>query len=73
MVRFLGKAWVYCQLSADRFARREIPATQPTDDGWFVPSGVKVGERVVASGAQLLLSEELKSQIQVGDEAEQKQ
>jgi hypothetical protein len=73
VVRFLGKAWVYCQLSADRFARREIPATQPTDDGWFVPSGVKAGERVVATGAQLLLSEELKSQIQVGDEAEQKQ
>ena len=55
------------------FVRREIQATQPTDDGWFVSNGVKAGERVVASGAQLLLSEELKSQIQVGDEAEQKQ
>ena len=73
VVRYSGRAWVYFQLSSDRFARREIASTQPTDAGWFLSSGVKPGERVVTSGAQLLLSEELKSQIQVGDEAEQKQ
>jgi multidrug efflux system membrane fusion protein len=45
-----GRSWIYLQVKDDRFARR--PAL-----GRFAP-----GDRVVVTGAQTLLSEELKSQ-----------
>ena len=32
-------------------------------DGWFVSEGVGPSDRIVVSGAQVLLSEEFKSQI----------
>lgn len=68
-----GKAWLYLEKGAGRFVRRELPMDAPVKDGWFVPKGPAPGERVVVRGAQLLLSEELRSQIQVlGDEGEEK-
>ncbi|HSD61902.1 MAG TPA: hypothetical protein VLC55_13705 [Burkholderiales bacterium] len=57
-----GKAWVYVQEAADRFERRAVRATAPAGDGWF-ETGLEAGERVVVSGAQLLLSEEFRGSI----------
>jgi membrane fusion protein, multidrug efflux system len=68
LVRFAGKTWAYVQLDEPAFARREVVGARPVADGWFVPQGFTPGQRVVTSGAQILLSEELKSQIQVGEE-----
>ncbi len=65
-----GKAWVYVQRNADRFTRRELPADVPTENGYFVHQGFTSGETIVVRGGQLLLSEELKSQIQVVEEGE---
>ena len=62
-LRAVGKAWVYVQTENERFARREIALDHPATNGWFVGSTVAPNDRVVVSGAQTLLSEELKSQI----------
>lgn len=69
IVRQSGKAWVYVQTSDDQFARREVALEEPTDEGWFTHS-LSSGDRVVITGAQTLLSEEFKSQIQVGEESQ---
>lgn len=58
-----GKPWVYVQDDEQTFARHEISVTQELDGGWFDGGGFTVGDQVVVSGAQLLLSEELKYQI----------
>ena len=63
-----GKAWVYTEKDAEHFVRREIPTEVPLKNGWFVAKGFSAGEKVVTSGAQLLLSEEYRSQIKVGEE-----
>ncbi len=68
VVRLNGKAWAYVQTADDKFTRREVSTADPTTQGWFVTTGWKEDERVLTAGAQTLLSEELKSQIQVGEE-----
>ncbi len=67
VVRQSGRTWVYVQTAADEFTRREVNLEEPSADGWFTRS-LAAGSRVVTTGAQALLSEELKSQIQVGEE-----
>ncbi|HYM13473.1 MAG TPA: efflux RND transporter periplasmic adaptor subunit [Bryobacterales bacterium] len=70
VVHYAGKAWAYVQTAADKFSRREADADRPTARGLFTITGWKAGDRVVTAGAQVLLSEELKSQIQLGEEGE---
>ena len=72
LVRFAGKAWVYRQVSDDQFSRHEVAASRTTAKGFLVKQGLQGGERDVVQGGQLLLSEEQKAQIQVGEEAEKK-
>ena len=67
VVRQSGRTWVYVQTAADEFARREVKLEDPVAEGWFTRS-LAARTRVVTTGAQALLSEELKSQIQVGEE-----
>jgi len=59
VIRYQGKAWVYVQTGEKEFTRREIALDRPGANGWFVSSGVTDKDRVVASGAQTILSEEL--------------
>lgn len=63
-----GKAWAYAQRDQDRFARREVSTEQPVPDGWFQPAGFSQGEPFVVAGAQVLLSEEFRAQIEVGED-----
>jgi hypothetical protein len=58
-----GKAWAYVKQDAQTFARHEVSAAEELDGGWFNAGGFQAGDEVVVSGAQLLLSEELKYQI----------
>ncbi|MET1083519.1 MAG: metal transporter, partial [Burkholderiales bacterium] len=58
-----GKAWAYVQTGTDEFARRAVETGAAVEGGWFNDKGLEPGEAVVVSGAQLLLSEELKYQI----------
>jgi multidrug efflux system membrane fusion protein len=67
VVRMGDRAWAYVQIAPTRFERRQLEVTMPAASGWFVRSGFEAGDRVVVTGAQALLSEELKSQIQVKD------
>jgi len=62
-----GRAWIYVQTADTTFARREISLDRSTIGGWFVTHGVAAGDNAVIAGAQMLLSEEHKSEIQIGD------
>ena len=64
VVRFNGTTWVYVQTGDDTFQRTEAKLDRPLDKGWFVREGLKPQARVVSVGAQQLLSEELKGQIE---------
>jgi hypothetical protein len=67
VVRFAGKEWVYRELTGDRFERREIVPAESTSEGYFVTENVAPGMQIVVLGAETLLSEELKAQIQPRD------
>ena len=58
-----GKSWVYRKQDAETFGRYEVSTGRQLGDGWFEATGLHAGDQVVVSGAQLLLSEELKFQI----------
>jgi hypothetical protein len=58
-----GKAWAYVKEDEQTFARHEVSTRRELDGGWFNAQGFGMDDEVVVSGAQLLLSEEMKSQI----------
>jgi len=66
VVRYAGREWIYRELDGDRFVRHEIVPAELTADGYFVTEELGPGTQVVIAGAQSLLSEELKAQIQMG-------
>jgi hypothetical protein len=67
VVRFAGKEWIYREGAGDRFVRSEIVPAQVVTDGYFVTENLAPGTRIIVTGAQTLLSEELKAQIQPRD------
>ncbi len=62
-----GRAWVYEQTALTQFTRRLVPTDEPLRGGYFATQGFQGGTRVVVQGAQVLLSEEFRSQIQPED------
>jgi len=61
IVRTEGKGWVYVLgKTGENFTRKEIVLEHATDTGWFVTNVVTVADHVVVTGAQTLLSVELK-------------
>lgn len=58
VVWYAGQPWVYVRVGAARFARRPLGAADEVETGYFVAQGMKPGERVVVTGAGLLMSEE---------------
>lgn len=72
LVWLQGRPWGYVEQQAGRFVRREVPTSNPTPEGFFVTEEFSPQDRIVTIGAQTLLSEEFRSQIQVlGDEDKQ--
>jgi hypothetical protein len=65
VVRTEGAGWVYVQKSGgdENFTRTSIALDHPVETGWFVTQGVTTNDYVVVTGAQTLLSEELKSSL----------
>lgn len=68
ILRFQGETWVYVEKEPSRFVRRMAALDQPENGGWIVKSGFEPNEQVVVSGAQTLLSEEMKSQLESDEE-----
>lgn len=62
IVWYGGQPWAYRQIDATHFGRYPVAQQYPMQDGFFVTQGFKPQQRVVVSGAQLLLSEELRPQ-----------
>ena len=53
------KYWCYIEEKPGVFARTEIDAGMPTDEGYFVTAGIAAGARVVTTSAGQLLAREL--------------
>ena len=62
VVSFEGKSWAYLKRDATHFTRREVSIATPVSGGFFV-TNVPAGSEVVTTGAQQLLSEEMRSQL----------
>ena len=58
-----GKPWAYVKEKDDLFVRKEVSTALELRGGWFNAGSFEPDDEVVVSGAQLLLSEELKFQI----------
>ena len=63
LIRQDAQSWVYVQRDEGSFERMPAPTTHPMEGGWLITTGLNAGDRVVTDGAQILLSEELKSQV----------
>ncbi len=59
-----GTPWCYAEEPPGKFTRRAVDTSNPVANGWFVRKGFQTGDRVVTMGAQTVLSEESRSQIQ---------
>ncbi len=59
----LGLAFVFVEVDDGRFVRRSIEDYLDLGDGYFVPAAIHPGERIVSSGAQTLLSQQLRARI----------
>ena len=64
VVWWQGRAWCYVEESPGKFTREEVSTANLVPSGWFASEGIAPGARVVTAGAQTLLSEEFRSQIQ---------
>ncbi len=65
IVWWQGRAWIYVRNSPETFVRREITTDTPAPTGGYVVKGLTANAEVVTQGAQMLLSEEFRSQVQV--------
>lgn len=70
VVWWTGRAWIYLRTGADTFTRHEIPTDMPAPGGGFIVSvkSLPPTPEIVTQGAQILLSEEFRAQIQVGED-----
>lgn len=68
VVWWQGKAWAYQEAAGNTFTRHEVPTENPLSQGYFVPgASFAPGTKLVIAGAQELLSEEFRNQIQQED------
>jgi hypothetical protein len=68
VVWWQDRAWVYQRKDPDKFVRVEVATDLPAPGGGYIVAGMPTGVQVVSSGAQLLLSEEFRAQIQVDED-----
>ncbi len=62
-----GQAWVYVKLEDNLYQRRSLQSGLATAGGVFMTDEIYAGDSLVMSGAQMLLSEEFRWQIEGDD------
>lgn len=65
IIRFSGSTFAYKQVKEDAFERLPVELGQAVEGGWIVTRHWSKGDKIVTRGAQMLFSEELKSQIKL--------
>jgi hypothetical protein len=58
-----GRAWAYFRIGPQSFARRAVATGLPAPGGAYVVKGLPDNAEVVVQGAQMLLSEEFRTQM----------
>ena len=66
VLRWQGDNWVYLRVTAEKFVRRRIDVTVRAPGGYVV-AGLPADAPIVTHGAELLLSEEFKTEIRGGE------
>ncbi len=66
LVWWQDRPWVYRRTDPETFARTLIATDQPTPGGGYIDRTLGTQDKIVTRGAQFLLSEEFRAQIQVG-------
>jgi hypothetical protein len=66
VVWWQDRPWVYRRTEPETFVRTQIATGQPTPGGGYIDRNLRPDAEIVTRGAQLLLSEEFRAQIQVG-------
>jgi hypothetical protein len=60
LIWHLGSAYAFVQTGDEQFSRRQLRDVQPAGKGFVSTADVAVRDKVVISGAQILLSQQLK-------------
>jgi hypothetical protein len=68
IVQWQGRSWVYLRAGPDTFKRHPISTDQPVSDDDYVVQDIPPGSEIVVRGAQVLLSEEAKSELRGGSD-----
>jgi hypothetical protein len=63
-----GRAWAYFRTGPRSFARRAVATDLRAPKGGYVVQGLPDNAELVVEGAQMLLSEELRAQMNTGEE-----
>lgn len=66
IVRWQGRSWVYLRTGPETFKRQSINTDQPVSDDDYVVRDIPPGAQIVIRGAQVLLSEEARSELRGG-------
>lgn len=64
VVRTEGAGWIYVLNTGGESIRRvQVPLDHSVEAGWFITNGATVDDHIVTTGAQTLLSQELKASM----------
>ena len=70
VVWWQDRAWIYRRTGPSTFTRLRIATDLPSPDGGYIADNVPKDAEIVTQGAQLLLSEEFRAQIQVDEDTQ---
>jgi hypothetical protein len=68
LIWYMDQAFVFVKTTDENFSRVNIANYSTANEGYFIQDAIKPDDQIVAKGAQMLLSEELKGQIPKGND-----